>query len=165
MCSGCSGDYEDGGRTPPDPDEDHGGGPSGLYASASTARPGFQDAPSGPHGNQFETGRLGNCRAGEQFRQAERDRWEVLVSTERIVEIRVIPANRKASSQLAAETVECAWKETWRVRKHSSAESAKYYQTSLLARGHGREYPSNRLICICLVLASVGLVALWLAFA
>lgn len=128
MCSGCSGDYagdfEDSGE--PAADWCEADGPAG-----NRHRPGEKrNRRTSENAQPFEASATSGGEsplAGIPGRKDERaeDICEILVSGTRIIEIRVIAANRCESKELVC----IGAAERSAANEHSAAESAKYYQT------------------------------------
>jgi hypothetical protein len=129
MCSGCAGDYSG------DFDDDDGAAESGPppEAAAYSCEAGA-GRNVGYRANDFEAGSSAEpnckcCRRGETERGLEN--CEILVSAARIVEIRIFDAKPSHIFSLNGEQALEA-----RARgDHSSAVSAKYYQTLGMASG------------------------------
>jgi hypothetical protein len=129
MCSGCAGDYsgdfddDDGAAEPGSPPE-----PAGYFREADAGQNVEYRA------NDFEADWTAEpnckcCRRGETERGLEN--CEILVSAARIVEIRIFDAKPGHIFSLNGEQILEA-----RARgDHSSALSAKYYQTLGMASG------------------------------
>ena len=99
MCSGCSGDFEGEG------DDQGFGGNEPLEHEAER-----------PDGILREAGVAGWTRSGLPNTRAGVDDYEVLVSSEQIVERRTIPANYPAINREAAKQTT----ETWQGRRPQS---------------------------------------------
>jgi hypothetical protein len=92
---------------------------------------------------------------------------EVLVSADRIVEVRTTPANLWTESKLGFLADGVAWDESRAVRKHSTYKSAKHYQ----AKQRSGFLHESQLGCLAkprvvmwVAVISAGLMAAWLLF-
>ena len=106
MCSGCSGDYA-GGFEFDDPED--------LSA----------DSGDGVNSASLRAARNICASEGFELREDSAENCEILVSGAQIIEIRIIPANSRASDELRRNRVQ----EADGPGKQSSRMSAKYYQT------------------------------------
>ena len=142
MCSGCSGDYENGA----DWERERRNGPS---RSGTNRR-----ADGGPSGGSWAGSSIGGQREPES-------EYEVFVSDQRILEIHKSPYFLRVSqhSTMATESLS-AWAESQGLREHSRASSAKHYATRC-ARAW---VEAGRLTLSAMPFLGKGLATLWSVF-
>lgn len=165
MCSGCSGNYED--------DAENLEGLAPETGDDSDSRAGRWSAAGGPVGGHE---RRSADSAGSTIPTGKRDssggrdcctvdEYEVLVSAERIVEIRMIAANCLANNPLAAKAEAVAWSGSRLGHKHFRTATAKFYRTQVDFET-GRRFDSictrSQLICLGFVAAACFTLAVWL---
>jgi hypothetical protein len=129
MCSGCSGDYA-GGFDFDDPDDPIAGAGDGAFSASLR---GTSETDLGEAGlGETDLGKtdlaegMGGGVAGWEVPEDGLESCEILVTGTHIIEIRVISANSQAKDRLRKMPAALAPDAP---SKHSSAASAKYYQT------------------------------------
>lgn len=91
--------------------------------------------------------------------------YEVLVSEERIVEVRTMPSTLWSVTQLWELSEEVEWEQSLADRKHSSSPSAKYYRAKV-RNGGLQKAPRAQLlkprVLMGIVVVFAGLMGAWL---
>jgi hypothetical protein len=129
MCSGCSGDYA-GGFDFDDPDDPTAGAGDGAasasFRGTSDMHLGETDLSETDLGETDLAEGTDGGPAGLEVREDALESCEILVTGTHIVEIRVISANSQGKNRLRKTPAALGANAP---SKHSSAASAKYYQT------------------------------------
>ena len=161
MCSGCSGDYENDG-------DEAGSASTGANdeLEPDIPRDGFispgNSQVSITHGDTSSLGTPTPRNADRRrHRSAARDggpesSYEVYVSAEQIVEVRVILPNSLPGSELGDDGPRGDWQVNLRVCGHSGVQSAKHYRT----RRSSKLSVFHALCSVCSPLRDCGLEAL-----